>query len=271
MNYEKVIRGLKTVRDFKDKSVEDKLLNSMVDFGCSMNLPFSAKVNVKIVYAGTDVIESLKGKVGYYGNLIEAPHYIFVYGENSEEFRVNAGYCIEAMRFRAQEEGLGTCWLGANNDKALKFSFDMKEEDHIAAILAVGIPYDGYFKQDIEKTSDRNSVSEIVYADSWGNEVIWDELYQWGVGEAFSLVRFAPSSGNQQPWKFILREGKIYLLMADKGELTDLESGIIRLYLEKAFMNLHIQREESGLEKYEELVKEMNVPKEYILKAVYSI
>lgn len=270
MNYEKVIRGLKTVRDFKDKSVEDSVLNAMVDFGCSMSLPSSAKVNVKVVYTGTDVIENLKGKVGYFGNLIEAPHYILVYGENSEAFRVNAGYVIEAMRFKAQEEGLGTCWLEASNDKGLKFSFDMTENDHIAGILAVGIPYDGYFKQDIEKTSDRNSVSEIVYADVWGNEVIWDELYQWGVGEAFSLVRFAPSSGNQQPWKFILREGKIYLFMVNKGELTDLESGIIRLYLEKAFMNLHIQRQEDKLEE-NVLAEEMNVPKEYILKAVYSI
>lgn len=272
MNYEKIIRGLKTVRDFKDKSVGEEVLKAMVDYASSLTLPTASKVNVKTVYRGTDVEESLKGKVGYFGNLIAAPHYILAYGEDSSDFRVNAGYFMEALRFKAEEAELGTCWLEANNDKALKIALGVEEDEFIAGILAVGIPYEGYFRQDIEKKSDRNSASEIVYSSSWGNEVMWDDLYQLGVGEAFSLVRLAPSAGNQQPWKFVMEGSEIYLFMFNRGkELTDLETGIILLYLEKAFMNLHIRRLEKSQEELEKAISTMKIPADYACRAVYTL
>lgn len=62
-----------------------------------------------------------------------------------------------------------------------------------------------------------------------------EELENRGLGDIFYYVRFAPSSLNKQPWRFILDGDKLFLLLKyEKDEKPSLvDAGIIMYYYVK--------------------------------------
>ena len=268
MNYDQIIRNLKSTRDFKEKQVDRKVLEDFILKAKAQNLPYEGSLSFNLVYDAYKVTEDMKGKTGYYGKLIKAPHYIALIGEDYFKNKVDTGYALEYIRFLAEDSSIGTCWLEVSNDKALKTALGA-ENGEILAILAIGYPYEGFFKKDIEHKSERNSPSDIVFNEKWNENMLWEDLYNRGLGEEFSLVRYAPSSKNEQPWQFVLKDDKIILAVSKKSEFA-LETGIIMLYVETVFKSHNIKR--IPFEEFRaELTKDVECPDDYEIRALYRI
>ena len=67
----------------------------------------------------------------------------------------------------------------------------------------------------------RKEVTEIVYMNEYGNNITMDELASSGIEEGFYAARHAPSALNRQPWRFIL-DNEFVVLVIKKDEYTNI-------------------------------------------------
>jgi nitroreductase len=65
------------------------------------------------------------------------------------------------MTLQAVEEGLGTCWIGAFDEKKVKEILHIPENARVVALLPLGYP------ADISGQPARKSLAEIVMWEKW--------------------------------------------------------------------------------------------------------
>ncbi|MFP4473843.1 MAG: nitroreductase family protein [Candidatus Omnitrophota bacterium] len=70
---------------------------------------------------------------------------------------IDLGSAVEHFILQAAEEGLGTCWLGWFDERAVKKELGLKRGDRLDIMVSVGYPERG----DIRK-KDRKALSEII-------------------------------------------------------------------------------------------------------------
>lgn len=69
---------------------------------------------------------------------------------------LDIGIACEHLILQAEEEGLGTCWLGWFNEKAVKEVLDLSRDDKVDVMISIG-----YSKTDIKKEKKRKSLAEV--------------------------------------------------------------------------------------------------------------
>lgn len=270
MRFIKLVEDMRTVRDFKKDKIDNTKLQEVLEFGNNTKgIIADADISIKFIENGKEIYKQLSGKAGYHGKMIEAPHYIAVLSKLYPYYLENSGYIMEAMRLKAWELGLGSCWLNVEEEEGLKESLNIEKDQVITAFIAIGHPYTGIFKKDTSPKSSRMGIAEMVYIERWGQECTIEYLDERGISNLFYYAKLAPSWGNVQPWRFIIDGEKIYLAI-EKEESKKLDAGIMMLYLEKASHGEGIAGNWT-LEKLEELEKTYNIPKEYELIGYYSI
>lgn len=67
---------------------------------------------------------------------------------------IDIGIAVEHFVLQAAEEGLGTCWLGWFNEKAVKKVLDLPRNKKIDILISVGYPADTNQREKIRKTLD---------------------------------------------------------------------------------------------------------------------
>ncbi len=65
---------------------------------------------------------------------------------------IDVGVACEHFVLQAEEEGLGTCWLGWFNEKAVKRTLGLRAKDKVDIILSVGYPADEEVRDKQRKT-----------------------------------------------------------------------------------------------------------------------
>lgn len=236
MKFSKIVEEIRTVRDFKKLPVENKLMQELLELvKNTKGISEGRNSSILFVDNGKELSQKLMGKAGYYGKLIEAPHYLVITTKEFPGFMENSGYIMELLRLKAWEMGLATCWLSIENEAALKEVLGIQSQDRLTAFCGIGYQYKGVFKKDTSPKSGRHGIEEIIYDKKWGKLCSLDTLKERGFDNVFHITRHAPSWGNKQPWKFILDNDQI-LLTIQKDELMNvgLDAGVVMLYLEKA-------------------------------------
>lgn len=228
------LRDRKSIREYKGKEVPKKTLEKLMDYGKSVekeigdeNFRFLLFKNGEVVY------KTLEGKGGYAGVMIKSPHYIGLENfKDSKESIIKGAYAMEKLITKATEYNLGTCWISIEEvDKETKEKLYSNLEGKIDYILAIGNPVaKNPFIQEPE--SSRLSIEDIVFKDEIGENIDADELESRGLSDLFYYTRFAPSSFNNQPWRFILKDDKVVLTLIEDEELSLIDAGIIMYYFE---------------------------------------
>ena len=262
----KVMEKRKTIREFKDAALSANIMNHVRETIAGIpQLIESASVEIGVLQDGNSVYKALDGIVGYHGIMIKAPHYLVMLCEDKDENFIAAGHAGEWLSLELTKIDLGSCWLQtASKSDLVKEKLGIQSELVVASILAFGEPkggmrlsriYDasgdhsasaltkfGYPYIDAsykdESKSDRLSISEIVYNKTFGNTMSLDEIEQLGFEEVFFYMRFAPSWGNLQPWRFVLQADRLILAMK-RNEVLEahtglIDAGIAMLYLDSA-------------------------------------
>lgn len=236
MNYTKIIDEIRTIRDFKNNPVEQSIIEEIITTGKdAKGVGNDENVSVLFIDNGNELIDKLSGKAGYYGKLIEAPHYLVITSEEFPGYMENSGYIMELMRLKAWDKGLGTCWLSIEDEDALKEVLGIGSNSRLTAFAAIGYQYKGIFKKDLSSRADRHGVEEIVYFQNWGNPCPVDILENRGFANVLHYTKLAPSWGNEQPWRFIIDNDKVVLTIKENHKReVHLDAGIIMLYFEKS-------------------------------------
>jgi nitroreductase len=80
-----------------------------------------------------------------------------------EYFMLDTGIAFEHLVLAATAEGLGTCWIGAFPEDAVKKVIDVPKDLKVVALTPLGYP------DDEPRERDRKPLDEIVFYDRYGN------------------------------------------------------------------------------------------------------
>lgn len=236
MNMNNFLKGRRSVRDFKNKKVELSVLESIVPSLEELEKEeVTASIKFKLYEYGDHIYEGLKGKAGYSGVMIQSPHYISLELKNTEDHTIIYGaYFMEKLITKLNEKGLDTCWISLTDvDSKTKNEIFGESKGQVNNLLAFGYP-----KRrnpfTAEPFSERIGVEELVFENKIPVMGDIDKLEAKGLMDLFYYVRFAPSTKNLQPWRFLLEDNtaKLLLQYQDGEQPLLLDAGIIMYYFE---------------------------------------
>lgn len=234
----------KSVRNFKKDTVPRDALENIKLLMDEMKAEESG-INFYLYENGKIVAEGLRGKAGYSGVMIEAPHYIALDIDGDSPLNIlKGGYCLEKLNTKIVDLDIDTCWITVDNvDVETKKAIFGENGRGIDYLIAIGY---GQKKKlfDPEVTSSRLGVEEIVFADTIGNPISIETLENYGVFDVFSSVRYAPSHKNFQPWRFVLKGSEVdaYMVKSDEDSRSLIDMGVVLFYMEEMLKTIGINK-----------------------------
>lgn len=234
----------KSVRNFKNDNVPRDALENIKLLMDEMDREESG-ISFSLYENGKIVAEGLKGKAGYAGVMIEAPHYIALDIEDDKPLNIlKGGYCLEKLNTKIVDLDIDTCWITVDNvDEDTKKAIFGENGTTIDYLIAIGY---GQKKKlfDPEVTSSRLNVEEIVFADTIGQAISIETLENYDLFDVFSSVRYAPSHKNFQPWRFVLKgtDVEAYMLKSDEDNRSLIDMGVVLFYMEEMLKTIGINK-----------------------------
>jgi len=191
-------------------------------------------------------------KIGTYGIISGAVNFIIGAVERGELACVDYGYCLEGIVLRANELGLGTCWIGGIFDRGKMLRLLGAPGGWVApAITPIGRALDQRIARDqlIRRgagSDGRKDPAELFF--SAGADGSWESLRDPGrFADLLEAVRIGPSASNKQPWRLVLdrrggaerlhlvlQEDRLYNNMLGATKLQELDMGIAMRHVEVA-------------------------------------
>ncbi len=247
----------KSERDYKTKSVSLEVLENINDYLKELEKEDgSGKFSFKLFENGKRIYEGLKGLGGYGGVMIDSPHYIALEFANDNDASIIYGaYYMEKLISELSSLGLGSCWVSLLNvEEEGKQELFGKTDGQIDYLLAFGY---GKTKNPFiaEPFSNRIGVDEMVFLNTIGNNVNSEVLETRGLDDLFYYVRFSPSALNYQPWRFILENDKVTLLLEyEEGKKANLiDAGVIMYYFEELGKSVGVKDKWNLIDKTEKV------------------
>lgn len=258
MEFKEFLENNYSERDYDKRMVELDILDELMSYAKeTANSQELKKVHFKYFDNGNPIFSKLNGSGGYSGYMINSPHYIGIEVDDDTPLTdIITGYSGQAVIKKAFELGLMTCWIDLKDvPEEMKSALADNPGRKVNYLIALGYsdkkrePSKNTAVQDCPVTINnpscitvaeggstsggRLSTEEIVYLDSWGNNIDYNELENRGLVDLFYYVKNAPSYKNQQPWRFIIKGGEIVMgVLNPRGEGTYTDAGIMMFMIE---------------------------------------
>ncbi len=88
------------------------------------------------------------------------------YGRSGEKYSIqNGAAVVQNMLLAAHAEGLGSCWIGAFEDEAIKRIFNIPDDVFVQAIVPLGYP------DEKVPMPLRYTMENVTYIEGWGNRI----------------------------------------------------------------------------------------------------
>ena len=193
-----------SVRSFCQEELNKEVLMEIDEFISNIER-FSTEIDANI-----EVIKTL-------GKKLRPPYYAVLYSENKSGCYFNAGYMMQQLVLYLTSRGIGSCYkmmpVGIHNKDALGRKY--------MTCIAFGIPKDDLYRNPTK--ADRNALDRLCVAKT---EMTRD------MKKLLEVARLAPSSFNNQPWRFVISDGKIHVFKRETGNLavnniTDVDMGVM--------------------------------------------
>lgn len=192
MNMFDMIFSRKSIRSFYQERVDWEIIDEILKFADS--LPMLTK-GIKVEFKLVSNIETNQGFNGPFS--IKAPYYICLSSEKKDDYLLNAGYLMQQISLYIETKGLGACFLGgASPGWGLKNTMKF---DYIIA-LAFGKSREPLYRDSI--LAKRYTEKELV---------VYKEEVSSDVRKLLDAAHLAPSSYNNQPWRFVVYKNRIHI------------------------------------------------------------
>ena len=174
MDFDAVVRRRKSVRKFKKKKVNFRVLLEAVD--SALQGPFADNHNhLKFL-----IVENGK-KIGKIAECCEqdwiadAPSLIIVCSDDSHleslydsrgriYSRQTAGAAIYILMLKLTDLGFGSCWVGAYSDSDVKKVLEIPKDFQVEAIVTIG------FSDEKSKKKEKKKLENVLYWEKWGED-----------------------------------------------------------------------------------------------------
>lgn len=237
------LKSRTSTRDFKDQALTEadmKKLHEILD--TEAEKLGRNDVSFLINTDGDSVFSALEGVAGYRGIMIKAPAYIALNALNNNPASIAKGaYGMEELITKLSQMGLGSCYVTVADveDTVTKSVFNFTDGE-VNLLLAIGYPLDNTYRE--HKYDDRVATEDLVFFGDLDTPATDEELEQWGLNDIFDYAKFAPSTHNAQPWRFLIDGDQIKLYIKDyKGDTNLVDAGIIMYYVDELARSLAMQ------------------------------
>lgn len=232
VDYLRAIRQRTSIRSFSDRSVEEHLLDELMDSLAAAHRLTEVFPRITLVSRPEHVRRILAYMFGSYGLVLNPQHLLVgVLPEESELARLDLGYVLEQLVLEATWLGLGTCWVtGTYHPQRAGEIVDLAPGQVAAAVCALGYPaangWRGLHSRTVRllaRGHRRKPLTEIAFSGCWGQP--------WSADSADSALvtllecaRLAPSATNRQPWRFIVQSNRTVLALTRPAPI---DAGIV--------------------------------------------
>ncbi len=237
----------RSVREFRNKKASKDMLQELSkDIDAILSEAKFADVNIGLTLytEGDNIYNTLKDIGGYSGIMIKSPHYIGLeILDDKECTEIYASYYTEKLISRINAIGLEACWITLNHvgSDTRQQAFGEKGT-HTDYALSIGYPPRNNPFVKGPTASERMGVDELVFEDTVETPINMDLLDSRSIDDLFYYARFAPSSRNSQPWRFLLKDNRVKLLMAycSKSDISLIDAGVMMYYFEELAKSIGI-------------------------------
>lgn len=159
----------KSVRKYKDKAVDETVLRQVLDAGriapsagnrqdWKFIVVRDQETRRKLAIAAKGQMFVEQAPVTIVGCAIE-PTYLMMCGQSAGILDISIAFSF--MMLAATEQGLGTCWLGAFDENAVKTILDVPDQTRVVAMTPLGYP------DEVPAGRPRKDMSEVVCFDKF--------------------------------------------------------------------------------------------------------
>lgn len=185
----------KSVRRYSLKPIAQEQLDSLLRFANNLPMLFP---NIEVEFKIVDCLDGKQYKQYFNGiELFRAPYYLVLSSTKNNGYFINAGYIMQQVSLYLTSKKIGSCFIGLT-----KPAIDLTDDPSKEPIITLAF---GQGKSDIYRASDklrRLPEEDII-------------TYKEDVNESLRTIlkagRMAPSSVNNQPWRFVAYKNRIHV------------------------------------------------------------
>ena len=169
MDVKTAIRTRRSIRAYDPREVEEEKLVRVLESGRLSPSASNRQERRFIVIRDAGTRKALSEAARNQKFLADAPVVIAACSVEKEyvmscgqlAYPIDTAIAVDHMTLQAVEEGLGTCWIGAFDEKKVKEILAIPDNVRVVALLPVGYP------SDIPGHTPRKSLAEIVMWERW--------------------------------------------------------------------------------------------------------
>ena len=251
MKYSALIQNRKSVREFSDRYVSFEDIEKIKTYYNHHVRRLLPEVETELRLFGLDARAVLEGAAGYKQFLVGSPQYMVLLSAKGPNSGENAGYIMEDLILKLTDMGLDSCWLTFTDSEYVKTALEIDSPLEVAAIAAFGYGVKttkrlrlnvlSMSKVDVaaqrQYFAPKKGVSDLVFLNGWGSRQGVEEFigfYDDMLWEAFYAASLSPSYLNRQPYGFVLRDGRVYLVQVPDEHTDEIDGrlglGIVLLH-----------------------------------------
>lgn len=159
------LRGRQSVKTYLPRPVEPEKLEKVLEAGQLAPSAFNHQYRRFVAVTDPAVKRAIRERSGAQPMIEQAPVVIvlcateetgFVMPCGEKNYPIDLALCGAYMMLEAYDQGLGTCWLGAFDAKAVKEVLSIPEEARVVTMIPLGY-HDG-----TQERKPRKALEEIV-------------------------------------------------------------------------------------------------------------
>ena len=175
MDVTNAIRTLRSVRQYRDEPIDDAVITRILEAGRWSGSAKNTQPWRYLLVKERATLAELASCGSYASHLRDAACAIVVVSPARARAAFDAGRTIQNMLLAAWDAGVGSCIVSLPREDAVKRLLGIPDEYQIQQAIALGYPMPGVVPMVEGKPLDqvlaslgRKPLSELVYAESWG-------------------------------------------------------------------------------------------------------
>lgn len=219
----------KSVRDYQMEELDDKTLSQIRSFMSQLK-PYRNSIEYKItIIDNTKEDKKLKGMFR-----VKAPYYLVLSSELKQDYLINAGYVLQQLALYLTAKDIGCCYQGG-----IQPTQELKDNLPYEYVIALAF---GKGKKSIYRPSNKaKRLPEDRLA-------VYKEEVDENIKTIMNAAILAPSSLNNQPWRFVVYHNRIHIFCKKShlfrhtiGDMKLIDVGIVLANISQAADELWIE------------------------------
>lgn len=213
--YEAIL-ARRSVRRYERKPLDEVTLEKVRGIISGVK-PLIPENRFEVLMRDEVVGEDLVTVLGGYGQFYTPPHSLAPYMLGEEYVLEDLGYCTEQIAVQLAALGIGSCYIGAlKREGEVRVRFGLPKGARIGAFLVFGRPATAAGGRTFNTLMrlalgghKRLPVERLFFQDTFDNPATPPSE----ISPLIEAARSAPSAVNAQPWRFLWRDGRLYLFV----------------------------------------------------------